>query len=322
MAARANEGKADKIPQTLFTPLEIKSLQLKNRLVMTATGGGALLPRDGIISERFKDSVAACARGGVALIITSSCGVARMDFDPPWSKETKIDVDASMAKLRELVEIVHANGAKLGIQMLNLGRQVTSATLGYQPVAPSPIPWNSRSEVPKELSREEIECLIERYGEGARRIKEAGLDMVEIHAAHGYLVHEFLSPNSNRRIDEYGGDIRARARFAIKIIKRIREKVGGQFPIGIRVNGADHIKGGLTLEDAKIFCLMIQEAGADLISVSAGVNGSYPVIVAPFSEPYGCYTHLAAGVKSVVRVPVITVCRIWDPWLAQEILLT
>jgi 2,4-dienoyl-CoA reductase-like NADH-dependent reductase (Old Yellow Enzyme family)/thioredoxin reductase len=230
--------------------------------------------------------------------------------------------DKFIPKLAELVDTIHSNGALAGIQLNHLGRQANLILSkdAPPPVAPSPLPWSPNGEVPKELTRQGIEELAETFAEVAGRVKDAGFDMVEVHGAHGYLVSQFLSPLSNMRTDEYGGDSRGRARFAVEIIKRIRKKVGDDFPVSCRINGADNIPGGFALKDAKATAPLLVEAGADLISISAGANRSYPTIVPSYETPPGFYVPLAEGVKSVVDVPVLGGGCITDLHTAEEIL--
>jgi 2,4-dienoyl-CoA reductase-like NADH-dependent reductase (Old Yellow Enzyme family)/thioredoxin reductase len=295
-------------------PIKVGSIELKNRIIMPPMI--ERLAADGMVSEALKDFYAARARGGVALIVLTP-GIVDVTMASPI--QLGLYEDRFIAGLRELTEVIHANGALIGIQLMHLGRQ-GEGIKGYKAVAASPIPWSPTEEVPRELSRNEIEELIEKFAEAARRARDAGFDLVELHAAHGYLLSGFLSRHTNKRSDDYGGDLKGRARFAVKIIQRIRKKLGDDFPISCRINGADHVPGGLTLEEAKATAQLLEEAGLDLISVSAGVRGSYPTIIPPYDTPYGCNVPLAEGVKKVVNIPVAVAGRMNDPWLAEEVL--
>jgi thioredoxin reductase len=176
-------------------------------------------------------------------------------------------------------------GAKVGIQLQHRGRQATTDAFGYRPVAPSAIPWSPRAEVPDALSIPEIRNLAERYGRAAARAREIGLDLVEIHAAHGYLVSNFLSPDSNQRDDEYGGDVEGRARFLLEVVERVRNEVGSDFPISV-----------------------------------TGINGSYPLTIPPFYVEKACFADLGKEIKEVVGIPVVVAGRIHELELAQRIL--
>jgi 2,4-dienoyl-CoA reductase-like NADH-dependent reductase (Old Yellow Enzyme family)/thioredoxin reductase len=305
----------EKAFQRLFTPLKIRGVELKNRIVMTPVQVN--FSTDGNSNDRYKEFFGLRARSGASLIMVEPVLVDRTQD----MRVLSLVEDRFIPRLAELVETIHSNGALTGIQLNHLGRQGDLILKEGDPplVAPSPIPWSPRSTVPKELTQDEIKEVVEKYADVAVRVKKAGFDLVEIHGAHGYLVSEFLSPLSNKRTDEYGGDAKGRARFAIEIIKRIREKLGDEFPISIRINGADNIPGGLVLEDTKAIAPLLVEGGVDMISISAGANGSYPTIVPGCETPPACYVPFAQGVKSVVDVPVLGGGCISDLDLAEEV---
>ncbi len=305
----------EKAFRKLFTPLKIRGVELKNRIVMTPVQVN--FSTDGNSNERYKDFFGLRAGSGASLVMVEPVLVDRTQD----MRVLSLYEDRFIPRLAELVETIHSNGALTGIQLNHLGRQGDLILKDGDPplVAPSPIPWSPRSTVPKELTHDDIKELVEKYTDVAVRVKEAGFDLVEIHGAHGYLVSEFLSPRSNERTDEYGGDAKGRARFAIEIIKRMREKLGDEFPISIRINGADNIPGGLVLEDTKAIAPLLVEGGVDMISISAGVNGSYPTIVPGYETPAACYVPYAEGVKSVVDVPVLGGGCISELGLAEEV---
>jgi len=203
----AGKKTTGKVLHRLFTPIKIGGIELKNRIIMPPVI--ERLAVDGMVSQPLKDFYATRARGGVSLIVLTP-GV--VDITNASAIQLGLYEDRFIAGLRELTEIVHGNGALIGIQLMHLGRQ-GEGIRGYKPVAASPIPWSPTEEVPRELSLDEIEELIEKFAEAARRAKDAGFDLVELHAAHGYLLSGFLSPQTNRRSDEYGGDLKGRARF-------------------------------------------------------------------------------------------------------------
>ena len=298
----------NRIPETLFASTWIGRMELKNRLAMAPIGA---------VSDRSKisDFIIARASGGVGMIVMAGVPFTQLDFQLEPSA-----VEQAIAEAQNLVKAVHDYDVRIGVQIHHSGRQPEVLVPGYELVGPSPIPWSPRVGVPRELSASEIEQLIERYVEAAVGVKESGFDFVEVKACHGYLLSSFLSPHSNKRTDGYGGGLRGRAKIVLEILRRIRAKVGDELPICCRFNGADHYEGGLTLEDAQQLAPMFAEAGADFLSVSAGVHGSYPVVIPPVDVEHGCYVHLAEGVKNVVDVPVVAVGRISDPWMAEDIL--
>lgn len=312
----AKEKFADRVLQRLFTPMKIGTLEIKNRIVMPPMI--ERLAVGGMVNEAVKDFYGARAKGGVGLIVLTP-GI----IDVSMASEIQLGIyeDRFIPSLKELTDLVHSAGAAIGIELMHLGRQGGEIE-GYKSVAPSPIPWSPREEVPRELTIGEIETLVDQFAEGARRARDAGFDLVELHACHGYLLSGFLSPNANKRTDRYGGDLQGRARFVVEIIRSIKERVGVAFPVSCRINGADYIPGGVTLDIAQATARLLEQAGADLISVSSGAYGSYPVIVPPYDQRPGCNVDLAQGVKDVVNVPVAVAGRLDDPWVADEVLVS
>ncbi|MDO8472896.1 MAG: FAD-dependent oxidoreductase [Dehalococcoidia bacterium] len=306
----------------LFAPLQIGSMRLKNRIVLAPMGiGAARQGFDADYAAKLKAFVTQRARGGVGLIMLSGFVVdPRLKSILPLHDDTTV-VERSL--LKEVAEAGHSAGAMMGIQLNHPGRQMLGDHKKGTPlVAPSPIPWSRRATVPRELSISDIEELVRRFAVAAGLVKEAGFDMVEVHGAHGMLVSQFLSVRSNKRTDEYGGDLNGRARFAVEVMKAIKRQVGSDFPLSCRINGSDNIPGGITIDDAKSTARILEKAGIDIVSVSAGAYGSKPSSLPPFDVPQGCFVPFAESIKSVVKIPVVTVGRIADPWLAEDILKT
>lgn len=302
----------------LFSHARIGDVQLKNRIVMPAmaTNGTA----DGTASDKIIDYFIERAKGQTGLIITEAASVVV----PPQGKFARfhlnISDDAFIPSLKRLTDAVHAHGTKIAIQLSHLGRQIHGGFWGTQPVAPSPIACPVCRDVPKELTIEEIESIIDSFIKAAGRARDAGFDMVELHGCHGYLIGQFFALRSNQRSDQYGGDVRGRSRFCVEIIQGIKRELGTLFPVIVRMNGHDYIKEGATLEDMREIAPLLEEAGADAIHVTGGVYGSSKATVAPMYETTGCFVDLADAIKQVVTVPVIAVGRIIDPMMAEEIL--
>ena len=292
----------------LFSPFKFGRIEIRNRIVMTPTA--THLPE-----AAHLEFYLARARGGVGLIQLAP-GI--VDANSHYDTATALYDDKFVPALARLVTAVHAEGAAISIQLWHAGRQLEIRNLPM--VAPSPISYSRTARVPRELSIPEIEELVEKFARAALRARQAGVDFVEIHGAHGYLVSEFLSPWSNKRTDKYGGDVAGRTRFVVEIIRRIKELAGADFPVSCRINGADNVRGGATIDEAKAIAPVLVAAGLDIISVSAGVYGSYPTIIPPYDTPQGCYVPLAAAIKSAVTIPVIAAGRINDPRLAEEVL--
>lgn len=303
----------------VFEPIQVGALTLKNRLVVSAMLTN-LAAADGSATESYIAYHEAKARGGWGLIITEDYPIA------PNAGTSKtlpmIYNDTLAASHAKLAERVHAAGGKIFIQLYHAGRETTSAVTGEQPVAPSAIKDPTMPEIPRELSKSEIAEIIEQFATNAYYVKKAGFDGVEIHGASGYLVGEFLSPFSNKRSDEYGGTIRGRAKFAIDLVKAMREKVGPDFPISFRLCTAEYVDGGLTIEETKVIARLLEEAGVDLLHCTQGVYASRPVITPPYMIPRASFVDNAAEIKKVVSIPVVAVGGINDIDLADEILIS
>ena len=305
--------------QKVFEPIQVGALTLKNRLVVSAMLTN-LAAADGSATEAYVAYHEAKARGGWGLIITEDYPIA------PNAGTSKtlpmIYNDTLAASHAKLAERVHAAGGKIFIQLYHAGRETTSAVTGEQPVAPSAIKDPTMPEIPRELSKAEIAEIIEQFATNAYYVKKAGFDGVEIHGASGYLVGEFLSPFSNKRSDEYGGTIRGRAKFAIDLVKAMREKVGPDFPISFRLCTAEYVDGGLTIEETKVIARLLEEAGVNLLHCTQGVYASRPVITPPYMIPRASFVDNAAEIKKVVSIPVVAVGGINDIDLADEILVS
>jgi 2,4-dienoyl-CoA reductase-like NADH-dependent reductase (Old Yellow Enzyme family)/thioredoxin reductase len=305
----------------LFMPGRIGSLELKNRIVM-APMGTYLAGRDGLVTERLKAYYAERARGGAGLIIVE---VAAVDHPRGrgMTRELGLSDDKFMAGLADLAAAVHEYGAKIGIQLHHAGR-IAAPFLsgGFEAVAPSVIPLVPQElGVTRALTLEEIAQLVRCYALAAARAKKAGLDGVEIHAGHGYLISEFLSRSSNHRQDAYGGDLKNRARFFLEIIAAVREAAGPDYPVWCRLDGREYaIEDGITQSEALETARMAEKAGIDAFNVT-GYGGSDNVhfTEAPLVYEPGVLVPLARGIKQAVKAPVIAVGRI-DPEMGERFL--
>ena len=320
----------------LFTPFKIRDIEVKNRIVMPPMRTDLASVNDNMVTERLIDYYVERAKGGVGLIIVEHAEILPLVERAKAWKPLYIGEDKRIPQLKRLVDAIHEHGTKVAIQLLHWGRVFPREVTGHKAVAPSAIPASSfyhldtqvLDVLPKELSIEEINDLVENFADGARRAKEAGFDLAELHFGHGYLVHLFFSPYTNKRTDKYGGDIEGRTRFACEILKRVKEKVGENYPVSVRISGDELLEGGLTLEETKIIAQILEDAGADIIHVSAGAYPSqgdnhlvWATSTPPMAFPRGCFAHLAEGIKKAVNVPVIAAGRINDPELAEKFLI-
>ncbi|MGA2465073.1 MAG: FAD-dependent oxidoreductase [Thermodesulfobacteriota bacterium] len=305
----------------LFEPYTLRGLTLKNRLI-SAPCERNYANVDGSVTQQYIDYLTERAKGGVGLIIVES--MYTHPVGRGHLRQLGIYDDKLIPGLRRMADAVHKHGAKVASELMFTGRETSSYITGFQPVAPSMVPCKvlAGGETPRELTVPEIKQLIDGYGEAARRSVEAGFDLIEIHGAHGYLLGQFLSPYTNKRTDEYGGSFENRMGFPLEIIARVRQVVGDRYPLAYRMSADEKIEDGLHIEDMVIFSKRLEEAGIDLIDVSAGIYESVIWIAQPMAFPRGCLVDLGWEIKKNVKIPVSIVGRINHPELAEEILAT
>ncbi len=303
----------------LFSPVRIGTIAVKNRFAVPALLSGLAHP-DGTVSQRLIDYWEARAKGGFGLLITELACVDPSGKATPG--QLGIWNDAFIPGLQKLVDTVHPYGAKIALQIHHAGRETSPAVTGTQPVAPSPLPCPIIKALPRELTAAEIVELIERFGDAAVRARRAGFDAVEIHGCHGCLVSDFMSAYANKRLDEYGGSLHSRMKFAVEVVRNIQRKAGEDFPVLFRMSGAERVPGGRTVEESKVAAHLLEEAGVAAIHVSTGVNASGPWIVAPSSIAPGYNLSDAVAIKKSVAIPVLAVGRINHPDLAEDIIRT
>ncbi len=256
------------ITSLVFEPEEIGGMVVKNRLVRSATYEG-MASEDGSVTGELVELYKTLAEGGVGLIITGYAYV--QPSGKPLPRQTGIDRDDLIPGLRKIAETVHehGNGCKVAIQLVHCGRQ---SFFLEKTVAPSAVLDPLSSNMPREMTIEEIEETIEAFAEAARRVKEAGFDAVQLHAAHGYLLSQFLSPHTNRRTDEYGGSTENRIKIVEDIYKRTVEKTGKDFPILIKMNVDDFLEGGINLDESRKIAQRLSKIGFAAIETSGGMD--------------------------------------------------
>ncbi len=304
--------------EKLFEPGQIGQMKLKNCIIMPPMGTNFAC-EDGSVSQHMRDYYEARAKGGVGLIIVEAtcveCALGKTEILP---RQLLIDDDKFIPGLSELAQVIHRHGAKAAIQLHHAGRFGKPSQPDLQPVAPSPVAGKG-APLPRELTIEEIRELVNRFAQAAERAKEAGFDGVELHAAHAYLIAQFLSPYSNERSDEYGGELKNRARFLLEIIRAIKERAGRSYLVWCRINGQESgMERGITLDEAQQIARLAQDAGSDAIHVSAwGIRGwgtgvwwGISAPVPTMGYPVGSLSRLAEEVKKAVTIPVIAVGRI------------
>ncbi len=334
----------------LFEKTEIKGMELKNRLFRSATYEG-MADENGFPTENLFELYERLAQGGVGLITTGLSFVSR---DGKFDAMNGIDSDEHIPKYRELVNLVHENGSKVAMQIVHCGRQTSAEMIKTQPLAPSAVKDNAFQAKPREMTEQDIERIIEAFGEASRRVKESNFDAVQLHGAHGYLINEFLCPHTNRRKDKWGGSIENRMRFVEEIYDLCREKVGDDYPILIKISAYDNMKKGLKKEEGVIMAEMMADMGFDGIEVSCGIaedggstsRGDFPIDVifetwpmyknknalfhfvmrhfgeklfkpVPFTQAYN--RDSAKEIKSKINIPVFLVGGMIDPKVMEGV---
>jgi 2,4-dienoyl-CoA reductase-like NADH-dependent reductase (Old Yellow Enzyme family) len=304
-------------PSILFQPSRIASVELKNRIVM-APMTTRCADAEGFVTEEMIEYYVRRAAGGVGLIT--------IEMSSPESTgrhrrfELGICDDKYIPGLRKLVDALHPSGTKVSIQLGHGGGHTRPDISGETPIAPSAIPYeveegHTETVIPKAMTVERIRQATKSFADAALRAEKAGFDFVEVHAAHGYLISQFLTPAENRREDEYGGSLENRARFALEITRAIRS-AAPSLGIIFRIDGDDYFPGGITIEEAVQVAAWAEQAGADSLSVTGGHYRSLPsgaVMIPPMSMPDATFLHLARAIKDHVTVPVIAVGRLGDP---------
>ncbi len=302
----------------LQEPARLGGLSLPNRTVMPAMGTGYSSP-EGEVTDRLLAYLEKRARGGVGLIVTEVLAVHPAGRGFP--SELGIHDDRFIPGLARLAAGVRSAGAAVAAQLHHAGRETFPQVIGEQPVAPSAIGSRALGVQPRELSLAEIEALVESYASAARRARKAGFDAVEVHGAHGYLVNQFISPYSNLREDEYGGDALGRIRFAREIVRAIKDEAGRDFPVLLRLSSSELVPGGYDLDYLLPLLPLLVEDGVDAFHVSCGVYDSPGNPTCPgMHHPAGLNVERAAAIRAAVQVPIIVAGKMHDPALAESVL--
>lgn len=308
----------------LFSPYQIKNLHLKNRIAVPPMCQYSAV--NGLANNWHLVHLGAMAVGGAGLIIQEATAI---------SPEGRISVaclgiweDAQINKLKEIVDFVHQNGAYIGIQLAHAGRkggfdipwenvgQVDDANGGWIPVAPSAIKFNQKDKLPVALDLAGIDKVKADFKAAAKRAHAAGYDMIEIHAAHGYLMHQFLSPLSNTRTDNYGGSFDNRVRLLLEVIAEVKEVWSAHKAIFVRISATDWVEGGWDLPSSVALCKLLKTKGVDLIDVSTGgLALAQEIPLAPnYQVPF------AESIKKEANIAVGAVGLITDAAQAEAIL--
>lgn len=309
----------------LFRPLTIRSTTFDNRVWVSPMCQYSA--DDGVVGAWHLVHLGAFATGGAGLIMAEASAVnpvGRISIACPglWNEE---QVDA----WRTVTDFVHSQGTVVGIQLAHAGRKgstmrpwddhlmATRDEGGWEAVAPSAIAFEGHP-TPRALSVDEIDALVEDFAEATERARRAGFDLVEIHAAHGYLFHEFLSPLSNQRDDDYGGSLENRSRFLLRVVDAVRARLGEDVPLFVRISASDYTPGGWDIDESVQLCRSLRDAGVDLVDVSSGGNVAHATIpVGP-----GYQVDFARRIREEAMIPTAAVGLITEAHQAEEILAT
>ena len=303
------------MPALCWRPGRIGSLELAHRIVMGAMHLGIESQPGGAALAAF---YAERARGGAALIITGGSAVSRVGAG--GRHYSFINEPAEGAKLRAVADAVHQADGRIALQLFHAGRYAFERTFGLQPLAPSAVPSRFSKSTPRAMTAGDIAQTLADFAAGARRARELGFDAVELMGSEGYLLNQFLSPLTNLREDEWGGDFARRTRFPLAVLRHVREAVGGDFPVIYRLSGADLMPGSTTDEETAAFTDLLRAGGADALDVGIGWHESQ-VPTVPYTVAPGAWTSCAARIKQAAgTLPVIASTRIHTLELAERVL--
>jgi 2,4-dienoyl-CoA reductase-like NADH-dependent reductase (Old Yellow Enzyme family) len=310
----------------LFKPFGVRGTEFKNRIAVSPMCEYSA--KDGHPTNWHMVHLGSRAVGGAALVFTEATSVSAIGRISP--ADTGMYLDSHVDAWRPIVEFIHGQGSIAGIQLAHAGRKASTAAPwfggvpiaikdgGWTPVAPSAIPFSTGYAVPEELSGAEIEQVVEDFACAARRALRAGFQVVEIHSAHGYLLHEFLSPLSNQRKDEYGGTFENRVRMLLRVAKAVRDVWPQEKPVFVRISATDWAEHGWDVEQSIELARRLKGAGVDLIDVSSG--GAVAGVTIPVGPGY--QVGFAARIRNEAGIATGTVGMITDPAQAETILST
>jgi 2,4-dienoyl-CoA reductase-like NADH-dependent reductase (Old Yellow Enzyme family) len=311
----------------LFDPIDLRALRVRNRIWVSPMCEYSVVERDGVPTDWHLVHLGSFARGGAGLVLAEATGVTPEGRISPH--DTGIWNDEQVVAWRRITDFAHTQGAAIGLQLAHAGRKASiypewgvggrKGTMpehegGWQTVAPSVIAFDGYAP-PRALATDELAGIVDAFRAGARRALDAGFDLVEVHAAHGYLVHQFLSPLSNHRDDVYGGSLENRARLLLEIVRAVRDEVGDEVPVLVRFSATDYVEGGWDEHQTATVAGWAREAGADLFDISTG--GLVTGVTIPSGPSY--QVPYAESVAAEAGVRVSSVGRITEPRQAADI---
>jgi 2,4-dienoyl-CoA reductase-like NADH-dependent reductase (Old Yellow Enzyme family) len=298
----------------LLEPIIIKKMRLNNRLVMAPMATGKALPDGHVSPETLAYYQGKSAGGNIGLVIIEH-GYVCLEGKAS-ERQLSVADDSAIAGLRELAGVIHGQGSKTVMQINHAGSATSQEIMGTVPAAPSVVSNPVRNSVPRELTREEIGGIVMAFAAAAGRVKEAGFDGVEIHSIYCYLLNQFFSPLTNKRTDEYGGNVKNRVRIHLEIVRAVRDTVGLDYPVFLRLSATDGCEGGNTIEECKFAAKALEAEGIDVLDVAGGFCG----FSIPGASEQGYFAPLTEALKQVVGIPVILTGGIKDAETADRLL--
>lgn len=300
--------------EAMFNPIKIGPMEVKNRFVVPPMGNN-FANTDGTLSDQSVAYYSERAKGGFGLITIEATVVHKGAKGGP--RKPCLYDDSSIESFKRVADACHKEGAKVSVQLQNAGPEGNAKNAGAPIVAASAIASEYGRDIPREVSTEEVYELIKGYGEAAKRAMQAGLDAVEIHMAHGYLVSTFISARTNKRVDEFGGSFENRMRFPRLIIEEIKKQTEDKIAVLARINSSDDVLGGLDVHDSAAVAAYLESCGIDGLHVSRAVHIKDQFMWAPTTIHGGFSAELVSEIKRAVNVPVITVGRYTEPQFAE-----
>lgn len=309
----------------LFKPLTLRGITIRNRIALSPMCMYSCDNQDGLPTDWHLHHLASRAAGGTGLVMTEAAAVDPSGVISP--QDLGIYSDEHISRLKQITDTLHSLGATSAIQLAHAGRKSGtyrpwSEVRGYIPDfpysrhAPSPIPFREDTPIPTELTKSEIQTLIQQFTHATRRADQAGFQVIELHSAHGYLLHQFLSPFSNQRTDEYGGSFENRTRFHHELFESCRAILNADKPLMMRISATDWVEGGWTLDDSIALCKSLKPLGLDFVDCSSGgTTATAQIPVGP-----GYQVHFAESIKSQAQIPTGAVGGITDPHQAETII--
>ncbi|CDZ80294.1 NADPH dehydrogenase [Candidatus Rubidus massiliensis] len=307
----------------LLSPLKIREVTFRNRIVMSPMCQYSAY--EGFAQEWHMIHLGSRAVGGVALVMVEATAITKQGRISP--NDLGIWSDEHIKFLSKIVDFVHCQGAIAGIQLAHAGRKAScdvpwnggaplKGELAWETIAPSALAFDEGYSIPKELSLKEIDQIVIDFEEGAKRALEAGFKVIEIHSAHGYLLHEFLSPMSNKRVDSYGGSFENRTRLLIRVVQALRKTIPDSLPLFVRISATDWVEGGWDINQSVQLAKVLKENGVDLIDASSG--GLLPKVTIPVGTGY--QVPFAQQIRREANILTGAVGLITEPKYANEII--